>query len=85
MKLYRTLFPALILMSLITACDIKNDIPYPIVDGAIEAMEVEGQCDAEGNPTTQATINKKERTVKLYVDDTVNKQEIRITKLIVSN
>lgn len=72
-------------MSLITACDIKNDIPYPIVDGAIEAMEVEGQCDAEGNPTTQATINKKERTVKLYVDDTVNKQEIRITKLMVSN
>ncbi len=70
---------------LINACAIDNDIPYPIVEGAIEAMEVDGQCDANGNSSTAATINKKEKTVKLYIDDTVNKHALRITKLVVSN
>ncbi len=69
----------------VSSCAIENDIPYPIVEGLIEAMEVEGQCDAEGNKTTQATINKKDRTVTLYVDDSVNKTHVRITKLTVSN
>ena len=38
---------------LVSACTIRNDIPYPIVEGAIEAIEVEGQCDADGNATDE--------------------------------
>jgi hypothetical protein len=68
-----------------SACNIENDIPYPIVDGAIQAFEVEGQCDSEGNATSQATINKDTRTVRLYVDDTVDLTRLRITRLSVSN
>ncbi|ADV45187.1 PCMD domain-containing protein [Bacteroides helcogenes] len=69
----------------VAACAIENDIPYPIVDGSIQAMEVEGQCDAEGNSSTQSTINKTNRTVILYVDDTVDLKKLRITKLTVNN
>ena len=70
---------------LVSACKIENDIPYPIVDGSITAFETEGQCDASGNSSTQATINKTDRTVSLYVDDTVDLTNLRITKLTVSN
>ena len=35
--------------NLLTGCAIENDIPYPIVDGSVTAIEMEGQCDAEGN------------------------------------
>lgn len=72
-------------LAMFGACAIENDIPYPIVEGSIQAIEVEGQCDAEGNSSTQATINKKEQTVQLYVDDTVNPAKLRITKLSVTN
>lgn len=68
-----------------TACAIENDIPYPIVDGNIQSIEVEGQCDADGNSSTQATINKNDRIITLYVDDTVDLTKLRITKLTVSN
>lgn len=74
-----------VLVSLLTACAIENDIPYPLREGNITAMEVEGQCDAEGNATTQATINKSDGTVMIYVDDSVDKRKIRITKFTVSN
>lgn len=69
----------------LAGCAIENDIPYPIVDGSIQSIEVEGQCDADGNSTTQATINKTNRTIALYVDDTVDLTKLRITKLTVSN
>lgn len=72
-------------LGLLTACSIENDIPYPIVDGSVTAIEMEGQCDAEGNSSTQATINKEERTVLLYVDDTVDLTKARIKRLSVSN
>ncbi len=68
-----------------SACNIENDIPYPIVDGAIQAIEVEGQCDSEGNESTQATINKDKCTVSLYVDDTVDLTRVRIKRLSVTN
>ena len=70
---------------LVSACTIRNDIPYPIVEGAIEAIEVEGQCDADGNATTKATISKNDRKATLYVDDTVDLSNLRITRLTVSN
>lgn len=80
-KLLYSLFCLLAL----SACKIENDIPYPIVDGSIEAFETEGQCDAEGNSSNQTTINKSERTISLYVDDTVDLTALRITKLTVTN
>ncbi len=69
----------------VTACKIENDIPYPIVDGSITAFETEGQCDANGNSSTQSTIDNTARTVSLYVDDTVDLTQLRITRLAVSN
>lgn len=69
----------------VASCKIENDIPYPFVDGSITAFEVEGQCDANGNSSTQTTINKNDRTIALYVDDTVDLTKLRITKLTVSN
>ena len=75
----------LIASNLLTSCAIENDIPYPIVDGSVTTIEMEGQCDAEGNSSTQATINKEERTVQLYVDDTVDLTKARIKRLSVSN
>ena len=80
----KLLYPFFCLLAL-SACKIENDIPYPIVDGSIETFEVEGQCDADGNSSNQTTINKSERTVSLYVDDTVDLTDLRITKLTVTN
>ena len=69
----------------IAACAIENDIPYPIVDGSILDITVEGQCAAEGSSSSLATIDKNSYSVKLYVDDTVDLHNLRITKLTVSN
>lgn len=69
----------------IASCAIENDIPYPIVDGSILDITVEGQCAAEGSSSSQATIDKNSFSVKLYVDDTVDLRNLRITKLTVSN
>lgn len=72
------------LFALNTSC-IENDIPYPIREGSITAIEVEGQCDVEGNNGGQAVINKNDRTVTLYVGDTVDCSKLRITRFSVSN
>lgn len=80
----RILYFILCLQTVIS-CNIENDIPYPIVDGSIQALQVEGQCDAGGNSSTQTTINKNDRTISLYVDDSVDLTKLRITKLTVSN
>lgn len=69
----------------IASCAIENDISYPIVDGSILDITVEGQCAAEGSSSSQATIDKNSYSVKLYVDDTVDLRNLRITKLTVSN
>lgn len=77
----------ILLVTLLTmaGCDIKNDIPYPIVDGSVTAIEVEGQCDAQGEVSVQATINKESRTIQLFVDDTVDLTKTRIKRLSVTN
>lgn len=83
--LYKILLISLTATFSLHGCKIENDIPYPLLEGIIQAIEVEGQCDAEGNSSTQATINKTARTVQLYVDDTVDLNKVRITKLTVTN
>lgn len=66
----------------VAACDIKNDVPYPIVYGQITEFEVEGQCGADGKAGTSAIIDKNSRTITVYVSDTVNLANLRITKIV---
>ncbi len=65
----------------LSACEVSDYIPYPIVHGQITEFEVEGQCGADGGASYSAVINKDTREVTLYVCDTVNLASLRITKL----
>ena len=67
------------------SCAIENDIPYPISEGVITDMEVEGQTAAQGSSDSKAVIDKTKRTVSIVVDDGVDISKLRITKLSVSN
>lgn len=67
------------------ACAVRDDIPYPIVEGAITAFEVEGQCNEDDNGFTEAVIDNQERTVDVYVSDTVNLSMLRIRRFEVNN
>lgn len=70
-------------LAFLSSC-IENDIPYPYVAGDILSVEVEGQRgDAEGQNTT-AQIDRNKRTVTLFVNDSVDISELKITKLAVS-
>ena len=53
----------------LASCVIEDDIPYPVVDGAILSMEVEGQRAGEDGQSAEATINNTDRTVTLFVYD----------------
>lgn len=75
----------LLVVSLMASCAIKDDIPFPIVEGAITAFEVEGQCDAEGNEGGTAVIDNNTRTVKVYVNDLVDVANLKVKRLEVSN
>lgn len=67
------------------SCEIENDIPYPVLEGAITAFEVEGMCDQSGLGEGKATIDKTKRKVTVHVDDSVNPAALKITKFEVSN
>lgn len=69
--------------SLLTSCAIENDIPYPLIEGKITAMEVEGQRSAEGDndSSADAIIDNKTKTVKIYVNDSVNIKRLKIIKM----
>lgn len=70
---------------LVLASCLENDIPYPIVEGSIQSFEVEGQRAGTEGGNAQATINKTNRTISLYVDDSVDLSRLRVTRLTVSN
>ena len=61
------------LLSLLSSC-IENDIPYPLVEAEVKAIEVQYQTEAP-------TINKTARTITLHVDDRARLSSIKITKL----
>lgn len=67
------------------ACKIENDIPYSIVAGNIESFEVEGQCAPSEGGDAQAVIDATKHTVTLYVDDTVDLTQLRVTRFTVSS
>ena len=66
----KSIFTLFCLLS-VAACKIENDIPYPVIEGNIIAMEVEGQRASSMGGTPQAVINKTNYTVQLYVNDSV--------------
>lgn len=70
---------------LLTTCDIKDDIAYPVINGHITAFEVEGQCDAKGGASSTPIIDKQTRTITLYVSDTVDVANLRVTKVAVAS
>lgn len=80
----RIIYAVAVIMALY-ACKIENDIPYPIVKGNIEAFEVEGQCAPSEGGDANAVINTTDRTVTLYVDDTVDLTQLRVTRFTVSS
>jgi len=67
------------------SCTIKDDIPFPIREAAIVAFEVDGQCDEQDNAYADATIDKTNRTVDVYVGDTVDISALTIKRFEVSN
>lgn len=71
--------------AVLTSCAIRNDIPYPMEEANIVSFEVEGQrAETEGG-NAQATINTKDRSVTLFVNDAVDISNLKITKLVASS
>ena len=69
-------------LSLLASCAIENDIPYPQIVGSITAFEVEGQRGPEDNEdNAAAVIDANARTVTVYVNDSVDVRELKITRL----
>lgn len=68
----------------LTACVIEDDIPYPLQEGAILSMTVEGQRAAEEGQSVEATIDTKARTVTLFVNDSVDLSRLKIKSLKVT-
>ena len=69
-------------LSFLASCAIENDIPYPQIVGSITAFEVEGQRGPEDNEgSTAAVIDANARTVTVYVNDSVDVRELKITRL----
>lgn len=64
-------------------CAIENDIPYPLIEGGISEIVVEGLCPSEdGTVSSGVDINKENRSVTLYVNDSVNVKRLKINRLI---
>ena len=74
----------LLALAALTGCAIENDIPYPEVNGLITDIAVEGQRVAEGATDAKAVIDNAARTVTLYVNDSVDVSELRVTRLALS-
>ncbi|WP_287564889.1 PCMD domain-containing protein [Parabacteroides sp.] len=65
------------------SCAIENDIPYPLVEGSISEIVVEGlRASEDGTVASGVDIDKTVRTVTLYVNDSVDVSELKITRLI---
>lgn len=69
----------------LASCVIEDDIPYPVVDGAILSMEVEGQRAGEDGQSVEATINNTDRTVTLFVNDSVDISNLKIKRLKITD
>ena len=81
--IFKSFFPFLLVS--LCGCTIKNDIPYPTVEGTFTVFETEGMCGESGEGKGQANIDKANRTVSIYVDDTVNLSDLLINDVKTSN
>ena len=70
---------------LLAGCAIPNDIPFPIRESNITAIEVDGMSDETGLTKGSAKIDKSSRTVTIYVNDSVDISKLKITRFEVSN
>lgn len=61
---------------MIVGC-IKNDLPYPYIEGLILDMELEGQIGAY-------QLSATDRTISFEINDSVDLREARILKLLVT-
>lgn len=84
MRIFKGIAYFITILMFVVACDIKDDFPYPIVYGQITEFEVEGQCGADGSSNYSTIIDKENRTITLYVNDTVNLSKLRVTKILAS-
>lgn len=83
----RIIYKYCLLLSLVlcvVSCDIKNDIPYPIVYGQITEFEVEGQCGADGGVNYSTNVDKEKRRITVYISDTVDIKSLQIKKIALS-
>lgn len=71
------IYRAFLLLSIIFTGCIKNDIPYPIVKGEITEIEFEGQLSL--------VINPDDLTVNVEFDETIDINNVYLTKFKVSN
>lgn len=78
----KNLLYTLLSVSLLFSCAIENDIPYPILEASISSIEVEGQWAGTDSQDKNAIIDKAQRTVTLYVNDSVDITRLKITKLM---
>lgn len=82
MNMIKKILYSIFALSFLASCAIENDIPYPQIVGSITAFEVEGQRSPEDNEgTTAAVIDANARTVTVYVNDSVDVRELKITRL----
>ena len=65
-------------MALLLSGCIKNDLPYPHIEGLITDVNIEGQV---GSPI----ISKDTRTVSLIVNDSVSLHSVRIQRLVITD
>ena len=71
------LWSTLLLVMLFVGC-IENDIPYPILKGSITNIQVSGQISSPA-------ISETDRTVELFLADSVDLKKVTILNFEVSN
>ncbi len=70
-------------MAGMASCAIENDIPYPLVEGGVSEIVVEGlRASEDGTVASGVDIDKAARAVTLYVNDSVDVSALKITRLI---
>ncbi len=67
----------LLVMGMLVSC-IKNDIPYPYIEGVIQAIEVKGIVG-------DAKIDKQRHAVEVVVDEDTDLKAIVVTKLVANS
>lgn len=67
----------------LASCAIENDIPYPLIEGNISEIAVEGlRASEDGTVASGVDIDRAARTVTLYVNDSVDVSELKLTRLL---